>query len=247
MDLPNTGAWGATNVRLGRLWCVNGLHESGGLVSLRQRAQLDGVDPMATHELVQLVLGRQNMHRTGELGLGGLEILDRDLAGASALSWRDLASSFGVTELEGLRLAAAFALGRRVEGARRLPRPSMQSAEAVFRHLSPGMRGLQKERFMALLLDGKHRLIGLERISEGTLTTSLVHPREVFRPAIRDSAAAIVVAHNHPSGDPEPSAEDLDVTRRLLRVSRLVGIPLVDHVVMGESSWVSLRERIAFS
>jgi len=109
------------------------------------------------------------------------------------------------------------------------------------------MRGLNKERFVALFLDNKHRLIGLERISEGTLNASLVHPRDVFRPAIRNSAAALVVAHNHPSGDPEPSQEDLDVTRRLLRVSRLVGIPLVDHVVMGDCSWVSLRERIAFS
>ena len=202
---------------------------------------------MATHELVQLVVGRHISHDYGESGRAGLGLLDRDLAGASAASWRDLVSTFGVTRLEGLCLAAAFALGRRVEGARRQPRPSMQSAEAVFRHLSPGMRGLQKERFVALLLDGKHRMIGLERISEGTLNTSLVHPREVFRPAIRDSAAAIVVAHNHPSGDPEPSPEDLDVTRRLLRVSRLVGIPLVDHVVMGECSRVSLRERIAFS
>ena len=223
------------------------LQQSRGLAALRRRVQLEGVDPLGTHELVELVVGRLNPHRQEESGQLGLELLERDLAEASVMSCRDLAGSFGLQPLEVLRLAAAFALGRRVEGARRQPRPSMQSAESVFRHLRPGMRGLNKERFVALFLDNKHRLIGLERISEGTLNASLVHPRDVFRPAIRNSAAALVVAHNHPSGDPEPSQEDLDVTRRLLRVSRLVGIPLVDHVVMGDCSWVSLRERIAFS
>jgi DNA repair protein RadC len=97
-----------------------------------------------------------------------------------------------------------------------------------------------------MLLDSKHRLIRPEIVSEGTLTTSLVHPREVFRPAIRESAAAIALAHNHPSGDPEPSADDIAVTRRLLRTGRLVGIPVLDHVVMGHNRWVSLRDRIPF-
>ena len=80
----------------------------------------------------------------------------------------------------------------------------------------------------------------------GTLTTSLVHPREVFRAAVREGAAALVVAHNHPSGDPEPSGEDFDVTKRLLSAANLMGIPLLDHVVLGEHSWVSLRTRMPF-
>jgi DNA repair protein RadC len=80
----------------------------------------------------------------------------------------------------------------------------------------------------------------------GTLTTSLVHPREVFRSAVREAAAALIAVHNHPSGDPEPSAEDLEVTRRLIEAGRLLGIPLLDHVVVGDGAWVSLRERMPF-
>ena len=98
--------------------------------------------------------------------------------------------------------------------------------------------------FHALLLDGKHRLRRMERVSEGTLTSSLVHPREFFRPAVREPAAAVIAVHNHPSGDPEPSAEDLEVTRRLVRAGELLGIPLLDHIVVGAAGWVSIRGRI---
>ena len=93
------------------------------------------------------------------------------------------------------------------------------------------------------MLDGKHRLRVRELVSVGTLTGSLVHPREVFRTAVRDGAAAIVVAHNHPSGDPEPSAEDIEVTRRLTQAGRWLGVPVLDHVVLGGARWVSLRAR----
>jgi len=133
-----------------------------------------------------------------------------------------------------------------VEAARRPGRPQMRSAESVWRFLVGATRGRDRERFHVLLLDGKHRLIREEVVSEGTLTTSLVHPREVFRSAVREAAAAVVVAHNHPSGDPEPSPEDLEVTRRLVRTGKLLGIPLLDHVVLGDHGFVSLRERMAF-
>jgi DNA repair protein RadC len=106
--------------------------------------------------------------------------------------------------------------------------------------------GLDRETFHVLVLDGKHRLRRRERISEGTLTTSLVHPREVFGLALREGAAALIVAHNHPSGDPEPSSEDLAVTRRLVSAGRLVGVPLLDHVVVAAGGYVSMRERLDF-
>lgn len=103
-----------------------------------------------------------------------------------------------------------------------------------------------QEVFAALLLNGKHRVVGFIEVSRGTLTTSLVHPREVFGPALRENAAALIVLHNHPSGDPEPSAEDLSVTERLKRAGELLGIPMLDHVIVGDSptSFVSLRERL---
>ncbi len=95
---------------------------------------------------------------------------------------------------------------------------------------------------MVILLDGRNRVIGESQISQGTLTASLVHPREVFRPAIRSAAAALVLVHNHPSGDPEPSAEDLNVTHRLVEAGEIVGIRIVDHVVVADRGFYSFQE-----
>lgn len=102
-----------------------------------------------------------------------------------------------------------------------------------------------QEVFVSLMLDAKHRLRGFTEVSRGTLTASLVHPREVFAPAIRELAAAVIVLHNHPSGDPEPSAEDLAVTKRLKDAGELLGIPLLDHVIIGAAPevFVSLKDR----
>ena len=122
-----------------------------------------------------------------------------------------------------------------------------RSAEAVATILRPLLENEACERFVALLLNGKHRVAGFAEVSRGTLTSSLVHPREVFGPAIREVAAAVIVAHNHPSGDPEPSQEDLAVTKRLHEAGVLLGIPLLDHIIVGErGSFTSLRERVQF-
>jgi DNA repair protein RadC len=172
-----------------------------------------------------------------ERGITALARVDPD-------HWRRLVP---LSRAQSVRLAAAFALGRSVESARSRTGADMRSPARVSALLAAELRGLAQETFHVLLLDGKHRLRRRERISAGTLTSSLVHPREVFGPALREGAAALIVAHNHPSGDPEPSSEDLAVTRRLIEAGRLVGIPLVDHVVIGEGGFVSLRERMPFS
>lgn len=167
--------------------------------------------------------------------------------GLAALSRRhpaELAASHGLTAAQAARVAAAFALGRVVERLGMPRRPAVSTPDLVYRLLSPELRGLDRETFHALLLDTRHRLAARVTVSEGTLTSSLVHPREVFGPALRRAAAAVVVAHNHPSGDPEPSAEDRAVTRRLVDAGKLLGVPLVDHVVIGVGAWVSLRERM---
>ena len=94
-----------------------------------------------------------------------------------------------------------------------------------------------------VLLDGRHRVVRHELVSQGTLTASLVHPREVFRPALREGAAAVLLVHNHPSGDPTPSREDREITERLVRAGELLGVPVLDHVVVAERGFASLRER----
>ncbi len=135
------------------------------------------------------------------------------------------------------------------------PGASMRSPERVAAVIGPELRTLTVEQFWVLVVDGKHRLSAAVRVSEGTLTASIVHPREVFRPAVLHGGAAILLVHNHPSGDPGPSTEDVEVTRRMVEVGRLLGIPVLDHVIIGSDDpggsagfdgcpgYVSLRER----
>ncbi|MBK7875677.1 MAG: hypothetical protein IPJ77_07990 [Planctomycetes bacterium] len=140
-------------------------------------------------------------------------------------------------------LAAAFALGRMVERETARDRARLDAPARVHALLAPRVRGRAQEHVFALLLDARHALRASRLVGLGTLTASLVHPREVFGPAVREAAAAVIVAHNHPSGDPTPSAEDVEVTRRLLASGDLLGIPLLDHVVLTDGAWTSLRER----
>ncbi|NOT29214.1 MAG: DNA repair protein RadC [Planctomycetes bacterium] len=179
--------------------------------------------------------------RAGELLSG------RDLVELSRFEAGELVAEFGLRPDSARRIQAAFSLARALAVARRPVRPSLRSPRAVFELLRPRTRGLEQETFWALVLDGKQRLRRIVPISAGTLTASLVHPREVFRAAIREAAAALIVAHNHPSGDPEPSSEDLAVTERLRQAGEVLGIPLQDHVILGDESFVSLRERLRFS
>jgi DNA repair protein RadC len=172
------------------------------------------------------------------------EILARmDLAELARASARELVLELGLDGDSAHRISAAFALARKLARRRAALRRSLQSPRAVWRLLRPRFEGLEQETFLALSLDARNRLRRVSTISMGSLTNSIVHPREVFRSAIREAAGAVVVAHNHPSGDPEPSSEDLAVTRRLCEVGELLGIPLLDHLIVGDEGYVSLRER----
>lgn len=148
----------------------------------------------------------------------------------------------GLTPAQARRLHAAFTLGREIEAARSPERPVLRQPSVVARLLTPDLRGLEVETFHVLLLDARHRLKTRILVSRGTLNSSPVHPREVFGPALRMGAAAVIVVHNHPSGDPEPSACDIDVTHRLTSAGRLVGVPLLDHVIWAGGRFTSLRE-----
>ena len=219
-----------------------------------RRARWLGVDQLDTDELLGLVVGRDP--RAVRDPAQAVERLPQtpqtpsapplDLLGLSRADPAELAQSCGLRRGEATRLAAAFALGRRLARFRRPPRAPLRSPERVARLLEAELSGLHQESFHVLALDGRHALLARFEVSRGTLTTSLVHPREVFRPAIARGAAAVIAVHNHPSGDPEPSAEDLAVTRRLLEAGRLLGIPLLDHVVIGAGRFVSLQARMDF-
>jgi len=183
----------------------------------------------------------------GDLAARGGSLLEHDLVALSRFEASELMAAFGLGPGSARRLQAAFSLGRAVSEARHPARPSLRTPRAVYELMAARVRGVEQEVFWSLLLDGKQRLQRLVPVTTGTLTASLVHPREVYRAAIREAAAALIVAHNHPSGDPEPSAEDLAVTERLREAGEVLGIPLQDHVILGEGGFVSLRDRMGFA
>jgi DNA repair protein RadC len=208
----------------------------------RERLARLGAAALSDAELVGLVL---RTGRTGEDALGlARRLLDR-FGGLDGLA----AASLPVLEAQpGLGPAKAATLGALGELAGRLIGTPLERGMAirrpgdVQRHFLPRLGRMRCESFFVLLLDGRHRLIAEHEVSRGTLTASLVHPREVFREAIRAAAAAIVLVHNHPSGDPAPSGEDRSVTRRLFEAGRLIGIEVVDHVIVADAGYYSLRE-----
>lgn len=153
-----------------------------------------------------------------------------------------LAARAGLGPARARRLLAALELGRRATRPAPVTGLLVRRPEDLAGLLRDEFRGLDRERFMALYLDARHRVRALETVSTGSLNASLVHPREVFKPAIALSAAAVIVAHNHPSGDPRPSGDDLELTGRLDRCGELLGIALLDHLVVGDADITSIRE-----
>ena len=209
----------------------------------RERLLEHGVEALASDELLALVLGSGIAGSSAsELGArllddaGGLVALSR--AGA-----RELASLRGIGIARATRLAAAFQLGKRVV-AEPLPAQTVRGAMDVYRYLQPRLRGLMQEVFIVIALDARNAILHHVEVARGSLTGVDVHPREVFRPLIRLAAAGAVVAHNHPSGDPNPSEHDLALTRRLRRAGDLVGIPVIDHVVIGAAGYSSIGELV---
>jgi len=164
------------------------------------------------------------------------------LARLARTSAHELARQCGVGDAQGARVVAAFELGRRAVYAGVVRQPAVSCAADVFARLQPRLAGLEQEVFVALALDVRHQIREEIEVSRGTLTGVDVHPREVFRPLVRQGAAAVVVAHNHPSGDPTPSPEDLVLTERLRKVGDLLGIPLLDHLIVAGDRYCSLAE-----
>lgn len=209
----------------------------------RERFLRWGEDSLSDGELLAIVL------HSGMRGENALDLARRilgefeGLRGLARASWREVIRVRGVGPAKAARIQAAISLGRRAQAAASdRPGPYL-AARDIFDRLAPRLATVEKETFYTLHLDSKNRLIREEAISTGTLTASLVHPREVFRNAIREAAASVIVAHNHPSGDPSPSAEDLEVTSRLHAAGEVIGIPLLDHIVIGAGRYVSLAER----
>lgn len=209
----------------------------------RERLYLKGPDCLADAELLALQLG------TGIRGKTAVDVAREMLAqygSLSGLAGRGVAELMrirGVGRAKAVRLAATFELTRRLRSRGSDGRIALGSPERVFAHFGPLMEDLQKEVFRVVLLDAQNGFLKDVLVSEGTLSASLVHPREVFKPAILESAASLILLHNHPSGDPTPSKEDLRLTRQLAECARLLDLRIHDHLIVGKGRFVSLAQR----
>jgi len=208
----------------------------------RERLKLYGAESLSNVELLAILL------RTGTRDESALHVAQRILNDCGGLrrlaekNWDELTHIRGIGPVKAVQLQASVELGRRLARARLPEAPRITRPQDAADLLLEDMRHLKEEHFVCLFLNTKNRVIGRQTLSIGSLNASVVHPREVFRAAIRRSSAAILCAHNHPSGDPTPSDEDLEVTRRLVEAGRVVGIEVLDHLVIGDGRFVSLKE-----
>jgi DNA repair protein RadC len=210
----------------------------------RERLLAHGPDGLSTAELVAVLLG------TGSRTRSALEVASdligryHGLARLSDAGVRELCGVDGIGPVKALHLRAAFELGRRLRELPGRRRPAVSGPGDAARVVMDRLRFAEVERFLVLLLNTRHEVLDAVEVTRGGLASSPVHPREVFKAAVREGAAAVILVHNHPSGDPAPSRADLAVTTRLCRAAALMGIPVLDHVIIGDGRWVSLRERM---
>ena len=212
----------------------------------REKMAANGAAVLTDAELIAILL------RTGTAEKSAIDIasemtadggLYKRLAGITRLN--ELTNIKGLGQAKAATVLAALEIGRRIASAKPIEKIHLSCPQDVADFLMPRLRYAAKEQFVVILLNSKNKVIGTEVVSEGSLSSSIVHPREVYAPAILHHAAAIMVAHNHPSGDPKPSFEDEEVTRMLSRSGKVLGIPMIDHVVIGDGNYYSFLENEA--
>lgn len=191
-------------------------------------------------ELLSLIIGGGD---AGKDRASGLLRRFHGLHGVERAALREITSISGLGPARAAAVKAALALGRRAACTERVRGDRIRSAADVFARLSPIMRHVDREVFLVVLLDNRHRVLREVRVAEGGLTSCAVQPRDVLEPAVRDGAAAVIFAHNHPSGDPSPSQDDLALTRRLSLAADALGIRALDHLIIGDGRYVSLSDR----
>lgn len=210
----------------------------------RERLQKFGPEALSAQELLALILGR---------GVSGESVLTtaqkllvqfgsvKNIAGATI---EQLCEIKGIGPAKAVQIKASFELGKREELDTVPPSGiDIKNPEAVVKSIRATIKDKAKEHFKLILLNTRNKIIGISTISIGTLNANLVHPREVFKDAIVHNAASVVLVHNHPSGDPEPSEDDLEITKRLIKSGKLLGIEVMDHIIVAKDSFFSFKEK----
>lgn len=211
----------------------------------RPRERLDQLGPgaLSIPELIAIIL------RIGTTGVSAVELANRllvrfgNLKALAQASIDELSSIDGMGEAKAISLKAAFELGMRLSSSSGSIRRVIKKPVDIYNLLADEMRLLAQEIFKVVILNTKNEVIKIETVTIGTINTNIIHPRELFRPAIRANANTVILIHNHPSGDPEPSREDILITKKLIDASRIIDIEIEDHVIIGDGRFVSMKEK----
>ena len=207
----------------------------------RERLQRLGAENLSAQEILAVVMGRgikgESVMFTAQ------RLLDKfgSLQGIANSTIEELSGVRGIGLAKACQLKAAFELANRWEGASRGDKRSVATPEEAYMELKGKARDQKKEHFWAIFLNTRSQVIRSAEISVGSLDTSIVHPRELFREAMAASSSSIIIAHNHPSGNPEASQDDIKLTRRLIEAGSIVGIEIVDHIIIGEGKFISMK------
>ena len=209
----------------------------------RERLIKFGPEALSAQELLALVIGR-GIPQKSVMNIAQ-ELLARfgNIKSISQASITALSDIKGVGLAKAAQLKACFELGKRQDLEPELKNYDIKNPQSVVKAIRASIKDKAKEHFKLILLDTRNKIIGISTISIGTLNASLVHPREIFKEAIIHNSASVVLAHNHPSGDPEPSEEDLTITKRLVESGKILGIEVIDHIIIGKTNFSSFKER----
>lgn len=206
-----------------------------------------GAEMLSNAELLAIVIKTGNRHETSvAIAQRILALNDRDggLAFLHDLSLEELRATKGIGRVKALQIKAVMELSKRISSALIINnRISVKSPDDVSRLLMEEMRYLRKEIFKIILLNTKNHILKSLNVSVGCLNSSIVHPREVFSEAVKAGCSGVLLAHNHPSGDPEPSSEDIETTKRLVNAGNILGIKVLDHIIIGDGRYISFKEQ----
>ncbi|MDQ0156116.1 DNA repair protein RadC [Robertmurraya andreesenii] len=209
----------------------------------RERFEQNGPESLSNHELIAILL------RTGTKEESVLQLSNRLLTNFEGLrllkdaTLDEITAIKGIGKAKAIQVLAAVEIGRRISNLTYDDRYVIRTPEDGANYVMNDMRFLAQEHFVCLYLNTKNQVLHKKTVFIGSLNASIVHPREVFKEALRRSAASVICFHNHPSGDPAPSREDIEVTKRLVESGKILGIELLDHVIIGENKFVSLKEK----
>lgn len=209
----------------------------------REKSLQYGMHSLSDGELLAIIIG------SGGKGHSALDLAKTLLAkfgnlrNLAQVSSGELQKISGIGPVKALEIKACLEIARRFHQVALKPGVFLTGSQQIFDYYHEKLRDQRKEQFYSVLLDVKHRIIREELVSIGSLNFSIVHPREVFAPAIREAAGSILLIHNHPSGDPTPSMEDIETTKRLIEVGKVVGIRILDHIIIGNGCYISFLEQ----